>query len=208
MKFMAAILVLFAVAVNAADLGGIVYESASQNIVYVYPSNLTVNISNPYDSYVYGTYNRTNLFPALSPEWAAFRYVYVTNLTDVRSYRDAPPGSKTNASQVVVLTDTQAEAEWQNQKSSTLKSVENMYVDFLTNDWTMCLRGYGVIGSGSTITVTNTSEITNIGYLMQVRAADTNANKPTYSFMAGEFDRFKLVITGNGGIMSKVERHE
>lgn len=100
-----------------------------------------------------------------------------------------------------------ADAAWQSNKTATLKAIENIYVAFLTNDWTLCLRGYGIVSNDFTVYVTNTSESANTTYLMQLRTADTNSLKPTYSFYAGEFDRFKYAIVQNGGIMSKVQTH-
>ena len=96
---------------------------------------------------------------------------------------------------------------WQDAKSPTLKSLENMYVTFLTNDWTVALRGYSIIDNNTTINVTNTSESANVTYLMQVRALDTSENKPKYSYLKGEFESFKNQITERGGIMSFVISH-
>ena len=93
---------------------------------------------------------------------------------------------------------------WQENKSIELKTIENTYVDFLTNDWTPALRSLGLIPSDYTITVDNTDANTNIGLLLQMRTI----NKETYGFMAGEFDRFKSIILELGGIMAKVKQHE
>jgi hypothetical protein len=93
---------------------------------------------------------------------------------------------------------------YQNNKSPMLKQVENLYIDFLTNDWTPLLRKYGLIPISHTITVDNTDSYTNMGLLMQLRAI----NKTEYYNMAGEFDRFKNTIEGLGGIMAKVVLHK
>lgn len=95
------------------------------------------------------------------------------------------------------------EEQFQASKSANLKMLENIYVDFLTNDWTPLLRAKGIIAPDYTITVENTDEIHNIGYLISLRAID----KESYYKMAGEFERLKNNIIAQGGIMSKVRQH-
>lgn len=53
------------------------------------------------------------------------------------------------------------------------------------------------------MTVENTSEATNVGYLLVIRAS----SYATYDLLAGEFDRLKTAIVANGGIMAKVRKH-
>lgn len=93
---------------------------------------------------------------------------------------------------------------WQINKPYALKMLENVYIDFLTNQWTSVLRSSGVISTNSVITVENTDEITNVGYLLYIRKIDFD----TYNTMAGEFDRLKSAIIDYGGIMSKVIYHD
>ena len=95
------------------------------------------------------------------------------------------------------------EQEFQNNKSYNLKMMENIYIDFLTNDWTPLLRTKGIIAQDYVITVNNTDEQQNIAYLINLRSID----KISYYNMAGEFERLKNNITSNGGIMSKVKYH-
>lgn len=95
------------------------------------------------------------------------------------------------------------EEAWQLNKPANLKLLENMYVDFLTNTWTLACRSYGAIPAGATVTVENTSEATNVGYLLVIRAS----SYATYDLLAGEFDRLKTAIVANGGIMAKVRKH-
>ena len=45
------------------------------------------------------------------------------------------------------------EQEFQNNKSYNLKMMENIYIDFLTNDWTPLLRTKGIIAQDYVITV-------------------------------------------------------
>ena len=98
---------------------------------------------------------------------------------------------------------SQAEEEWQLAKSPSLKALENIYIDFLTNMWTPILRSAGLIPSDYTITVDNTDEQTNMYLLMQLRLRDYS----NYDKMSVEFLRLKTAINSNGGIMSKVRLH-
>jgi len=95
------------------------------------------------------------------------------------------------------------EQEYQNAKSPSLKMLENIYVDFLTNMWTPILRTSGIIASDVTITVGNTDEAGNMLYLMMLRQKDY-AN---YDLMANEFLRLKTAIIGQGGVMSRIAQH-
>lgn len=95
-------------------------------------------------------------------------------------------------------------AKWQTDKPVMLKIVENVYVSFLTNDWTTVLRTYSLIQSNFVVTVTNKSETENVTYLLYLKSL----SKPDYYNMAGEFDRYKATIVGYGGIMSEVIWHQ
>jgi hypothetical protein len=95
------------------------------------------------------------------------------------------------------------EEMWQQSKPYMLKYIENVYVDFLTNTWTLTCRSAGLIPTNYTVTVDNTDEATNVGLLLTIRPYDFN----TYDKMAGEFDRLKAAIVGTGGIMAKVRKH-
>ena len=96
------------------------------------------------------------------------------------------------------------ETVWEDSKPYGLKLLENVYVDFLTNQWTATCRSYALIPTNYTITVDNTDEATNIGLLLTLRAI----NFDVYDKMAGEFDRLKNGIIGLGGIMSKCKKHD
>jgi hypothetical protein len=97
----------------------------------------------------------------------------------------------------------QKETAWQNNKSTGLKTIENTYIDFLTNDWTPILRTAELIPVDDTITVSNTDETTNIGLLLQLRTI----NKSEYERCSNEFLKFKTMIKELGGVMSKVQSH-
>lgn len=88
-------------------------------------------------------------------------------------------------------------------KSSTLMFLENLYCDFLKNEWTPKLRSIGFIAADAEITVQNTESSQNIGYLLALKAMD----KAEYSYYAGEFGRLKSMIEAEGGTMATVERH-
>jgi hypothetical protein len=100
-----------------------------------------------------------------------------------------------------------AENVWQLNKSIQLKSLENMYVKFLTNEWTTVLRQYTVIPSTNTITVANTTSLQNINYLLQLRAMDTNITKNVYVYFKGELSDYRDNIERMGGSMDKVIYH-
>jgi len=99
--------------------------------------------------------------------------------------------------------DTVEIEAWQNNKSLNLKIMENIYVDFLETKWTPLLKQHSIIASDTEITVTNTDELTNISYLIQLR----DINFDTYNLMASEFQRLKDQIIRLGGIMYKVIHH-
>ena len=101
-----------------------------------------------------------------------------------------------------------AELAWQEAKNPMLTAIENMYIGFLTTEWTNKLRELTLIAADYTITVDNTDIVANMTYLMQMRVLDSVDLKPTYNYFASEFQRFKLNIEALGGIMSKVKLHE
>lgn len=114
-------------------------------------------------------------------------------------------GDETNTNQINGLVKIYpiTDEEWQEAKPIILKKVENAYINFLTNTWTVALRSASIISNDVTITVESTSEIQNISYLLDLREANLN----DYYICAGEFDRFKAVIISAGGVMSKVQTH-
>jgi hypothetical protein len=181
--------------------GGVVVDN-DNNIINIATNTVNANvITNTYIDFkrddglcVYPK----NQFKAVS-NISFLQNVYIYTETNL------PPDAKTNLIQISgIMDDTAIENIWQVNKSSGLKTIENVYVDFLTNDWTACLRNRSIISNDVTITVDNTSEQGNIQYLLILRQVD----KPDYYNMAGEFQRFKDNIVGNGGIMSKVIKHE
>ena len=75
----------------------------------------------------------------------------------------------------------------QNDKPPLLKQLENLYVIYLTNDWTMCLHTNNIIPTNQVINVTNTSYIQNMLYLITLRAM----NREQYIRSASEFKLFE-----------------
>lgn len=110
----------------------------------------------------------------------------------------------TSVSDEVIPPPENTDEIWQANKSPMLKTIENIYIDFLTNDWTPMLKKYGLIPPDHVITVDNTDSVQNITLLFTLRAY----NKDDYYKMAGEFDRYKSAIESNGGIMAKVRHHD
>jgi len=97
-----------------------------------------------------------------------------------------------------------SEEEFNDMKPPMLKLIENEYCDFIKSDWNTTLKKYGIIPEEYEITIENTNEIQNIQYLLTLK----RYNKEDYYKMAGEFDRYKRVITENGGLMSRVKLHQ
>lgn len=108
---------------------------------------------------------------------------------------------------------------WQNNKPASLKAIENLYVDMLTNEWTTVLRDNGVIGATNVITVENTDTAQNIAYLMYIRSTD----RDNYAFYSAEFDKLKAMIEqmtalynqvvpwpyeDDSTVMSRIQKHE
>lgn len=88
-------------------------------------------------------------------------------------------------------------------KPTFLKMVENEYFNFIKNEWNVCLKSHGIIPPDYEITIQNTDEAKNIYYLLVLKAM----SKQEYYNMSGEFDRYKRLISDNGGIMSRVKFH-
>jgi len=88
-------------------------------------------------------------------------------------------------------------------KPTILKMFENEYYYFIKNDWNTALKDNGIIPQEYEITIENTDEITNIGMLLALK----KVNKQEFYNMSGEFDRYKRLISDNGGIMSRVKLH-
>lgn len=95
------------------------------------------------------------------------------------------------------------EEAWQQSKSLMLKSIENVYIDFLESEWTNILRNYSIIANDFTVTADNVDSSQNMQWLLILRAV----HKETYYAMAGEFERFKNTVEELGGIMAKVRKH-
>lgn len=95
-------------------------------------------------------------------------------------------------------------AERQAAKPAALKSLENLYVAFLANEWTPVLRTKGLIAPEASVTVSNTSEEQNITYLLTIKGL---GDIPTYSYYSNEFTKYKFMITGAGGTMADVAYH-
>jgi hypothetical protein len=108
----------------------------------------------------------------------------------------------TNELNDVVIIDVMAQMA---AKTNMLNSVTGLYKTFLTNEWTTCLRTYGIVSNSVTINWTNTDTTANMGYLMTLRAMDSVANKPTYSYYKGEFESFRINIERLGGSMADIK---
>ena len=108
-------------------------------------------------------------------------------------------------------TDIWVEAQFQLNKPLTLKLVENIYCNFLMNEWTNTLRTHGIIGPTDVITNDIEKQETTLPQLMQLRVMSFS----DYSLMAGEFDRLRnqiMLIYKNLGwdeleAMSKLKFH-
>ena len=100
--------------------------------------------------------------------------------------------------------DAAAEQARQDAKPAMLKQIENMYVSYLTNDWTMCLRDHALIGAEETVTVQNTVEVQNMAYLMTLRAID----HPVYLEMAEEFKLFQDTMVKFGSSAGDAVWHQ
>ena len=96
-----------------------------------------------------------------------------------------------------------SDQEYDSIKPYALKLFENEYFNFIKNEWNTSLKTYGIIPPDFTITIENTNEVQNIGYLLVLK----RINKQEYYNMSGEFDRYKRLINDNGGIMSRVKFH-
>ena len=110
------------------------------------------------------------------------------------SFTGPIPEGFTNTAQITgVLTKIHplTEEELQAAKAPGVKVLENIYVTFLTNEWTGVLRQVGLISSNTVINTTNTDTSANVMYLMQLRSLDAAANKPTYSYYKNEFATFR-----------------
>ncbi len=81
----------------------------------------------------------------------------------------------------------QFEVDRQNAKPALLKQIENLYIVFLTNDWTKMLQSKSIITTNTTINVTNTLYSQNMVYLMTLRAID----RDNYIKFASEFKLFE-----------------
>lgn len=99
----------------------------------------------------------------------------------------------------------QAEIIRQNNKPIMLKTMENIYINFLTGDWTNILRTKGLITEDTTITVENTDSTQNIIYLMQLMSIDNDI----YIKYASQFNLFEIaIVTKLGGTMADCKYHE
>lgn len=90
-----------------------------------------------------------------------------------------------------------------------LKVLENIYITFLTNEWTTCLRVCSLIPPTYTINVTNADTTSNTTFLLQLRVLDVATNKPTYSYFKNEFSTFRenIVLMGGSNAMNNIRWH-
>lgn len=101
--------------------------------------------------------------------------------------------------------DVAAETARQAAKSAMHKSIDNIYVTYLTNDWTILLRAKGFIAADYTINVTNTTETQNMTYLMMLRVVD----KDSYLKYVTEFKVFDDTVRDKfGGTTGDAIWHE
>ena len=122
---------------------------------------------------------------------------------ELKAESDAAISAQEQAALEELYRKAQEDITFENDKSPSLKALENIYIDFLTNMWTPALVDLGLIPPDKTITVNNTDEPTNMYLLMQMRTI----NYTKYDQMASEFLRLKSAIVENGGVMSKITSH-
>lgn len=121
-----------------------------------------------------------------------YKYLQTANgvIIDLWRIAEVPKPDYTNLPSVAASLTWYQEIKLQDSKPYLLKLIDNMYVTFLTNDWTKCLQANSIIASNQTITVTNTTSSQNILYLISLK----NVSKTDYYNMAGEFDRYRNQI--------------
>jgi hypothetical protein len=109
------------------------------------------------------------------------------HLVDVPAKYKNTDGTEMTTEQKTAV-DAAEEAARQEAKPVVQKTLENMYITYLTNQWTGVLRGEGLIGAGDVVTVENTDALQNMQYLMYLRAIGSTT---TYDYYSNEFGRFK-----------------
>lgn len=93
---------------------------------------------------------------------------------------------------------------YQSRKSTMLKTLENLYIQFLTTEWTPILRVKGLIDQSFTVTVNNTTEEQNVMHLLTIKALGDRDN---YSYYSNEFIKYKFMIESRGGDMARIVLH-
>ena len=109
------------------------------------------------------------------------------HLVDVPAQYKNPDGSEMTVEQKAAV-DVANVAAREAAKPVMQKTLENMYITYLTNQWTGVLREAGLIGASDVVNVENTDALQNMQYLMYFRAiGSTNV----YDYCSNEFGRFK-----------------
>jgi hypothetical protein len=109
------------------------------------------------------------------------------HLVDVPAQYKNTDGSEMTTEQKTAV-DVALEDARQAAKPVMQKTLENMYITYLTNQWTGVLREGGLIGTNDVVNVENTDALQNMQYLMYFRAIGSNA---IYDYNSNEFSRFK-----------------
>ena len=116
------------------------------------------------------------------------------HLVDLPEKYKKPDGSEMTPEEKAAV-DAALEVARQAAKPVMLKQIENMYVTYLTNDWTILLRSKGIIETNFTVNVTNTTETVNMTYLMMLRVID----KDNYLKYVTEFKVFDDTVRDKFG---------
>jgi hypothetical protein len=109
------------------------------------------------------------------------------HLVDVPAQYKNADGSEMTTEQKTAVDVALRDAR-QASKPVMQKTLENMYITYLTNQWTGVLREGGLIGANDVVNVENTDALQNMQYLMYFRAIGSNA---IYDYNSNEFSRFK-----------------
>jgi len=112
------------------------------------------------------------------------------HLVDVPDKYKTPEGTEMTLEQKAAA-DREIEDKRQAAKPDMQKTLENMYITYLTKDWTKVLIEAHLIREDYVITVENTDTLQNIQYLLYFR---TLGLTQIYDYHSNEFNRFKNTL--------------
>lgn len=181
------------------DINGKTYRFAEAKITIPSSAPATLELLYNVESVVDGQIAYSNHTIAFTGETALQKYLGLNVHNKMYEFLCNDLGFDTSQ----IPLNVESEIQTTRVKSPTLMFLENLYCDFLKNEWTPKLRSIGFIAADAEVTVLNTDSATNIGYLLTLKAMD----KAEYSYYAGEFGRLKGMIESEGGTMANVERH-